>query len=309
MNHQERMSAALRSLEGLSVGDAFGECFFALAANPLSLDLHLSTRTLPNMRWRWTDDTAMAITIVEILHRFQKIDQDELAAAFARRYAEDDRRGYGGTAHGILISIGAGEPWSIVSAQALGGMGSMGNGGAMRVAPLGAYFSDNTAELVRQASDSAAVTHAHAEGQAGAVAVALAAAFARNHPSLSAQEAGPALFDFVLQHTPDSQTRAIIAQARDLPHTFSITTAASVLGAGFRLTAPDTVPFCLWSAARSYGDFEEAMWSTIAAGGDMDTNCAIVGGIVSLTDPKGSPPPEWVSRREKLPTFISQTEK
>lgn len=256
MDHQERMSAALRSLEGLSVGDAFGECFFSLAANPLSLDLHLSTRTLPNMRWRWTDDTAMAVGIVEVLHRFQKIDQDDLAVTFARRYEEDDRRGYGGTAHGILRCIGAGEQWSIVAPQALGG-GSMGNGGAMRVAPLGAYFADDPACVVEQAVKSAVVTHAHTEGQAGAAAVALAAAFAANHPSLSPEDAGQALFDYVLRYTPDSQTRAIIAQARDLPPTFSIATAGSVLGTGRALTAPDTVPFCLWSAARSYGDFEK----------------------------------------------------
>jgi ADP-ribosylglycohydrolase len=50
----------------------------------------------------------------------------------------------------------------------------MGNGGAMRVAPLGADFADDLDELVRQAPASAEVTHAHPEGQAGAIAMTIA---------------------------------------------------------------------------------------------------------------------------------------
>src|SRR5256885_69567 len=56
--------------------------------------------------------------------------------------------------------------------------GSKGNGGAMRVAPVGAYFADDLDALHFHARASAQVTHAHVEGQAGALAVALAAAFA-----------------------------------------------------------------------------------------------------------------------------------
>lgn len=47
-------------------------------------------------------------------------------------------------------------------------------------------------------------------------------------------------------------------------------------------TAPDTVPFALWCAARHIDDYAEAIWTTVSAGGDNDTNCAIVGGIVVL---------------------------
>ena len=48
-----------------------------------------------------------------------------------------------------------------------GGMGSMGNGAAMRVAPLGAYWADDYSTVVEQARLSADVTHAHADGQTG----------------------------------------------------------------------------------------------------------------------------------------------
>ena len=63
-----------------------------------------------------------------------------------------------------------------LAAGLFGGSGSWGNGAAMRVAPVGAFFADAPAEAARQAALSAAVTHAHPEAVAGAIAVAVAAA-------------------------------------------------------------------------------------------------------------------------------------
>jgi ADP-ribosylglycohydrolase len=296
----DRRSAAARSLDGLFVGDAFGESFFSIQLNPLSWDMHISSRTPPNWGWRWTDDTAMAVSIVEVLNSHGTIDQDALATAFAQRYRWDDRRGYGGTAHGILMSIGEGLPWSQVAPAVMNGCGSMGNGAAMRVAPLGAYFSDDPEELVIQATRSAEITHAHPEGKAGAIAVALAAAFAQTNTDAKPDEGWRPFFEFVLKYTPDSETRALIVQARDLPSAYAVETAVSVLGNGSRIVAPDTVPFCLWCAARSLGNFEDAMWLTVSGGGDMDTTCAIVGGIIASCEP-GAPPASWLARRERLP--------
>jgi ADP-ribosylglycohydrolase len=52
---------ALLALEGLSVGDAFGECFFSAPGE------YLRKRELPSPPWVWTDDTHMALSIVETL--------------------------------------------------------------------------------------------------------------------------------------------------------------------------------------------------------------------------------------------------
>ena len=100
------------------VGDAFGECFFAIGTSPYAWRQHLDNRQPPPGRsWRYTDDTEMAMAIVDVLDRHGAIDQDDLAAAFARRYARDDRRGYGGMAHRILQEIGAGRPWREAAAS------------------------------------------------------------------------------------------------------------------------------------------------------------------------------------------------
>ena len=86
---QTNLSQALQSLEGLSIGDAFGELFFTISPH------HTSPFDLPKQVWRWTDDTHMALSIVEVLKAHGHIDQDELAQAFARRYSEEPYRGYG----------------------------------------------------------------------------------------------------------------------------------------------------------------------------------------------------------------------
>src|SRR5262249_44943035 len=126
--------------------------------------------------WPWTDDTAMALSVLQILDRHGHVDQDALAAAFAAAYATDPYRCYGASMHDVLHAIGEGEGWLSVTRRQFDGMGSWGNGAAMRVAPLGAWFAEDLDTVVAEATRSAVVTHAHSEATAGAVAVAVAAA-------------------------------------------------------------------------------------------------------------------------------------
>ncbi|MGV2922377.1 ADP-ribosylglycohydrolase family protein, partial [Streptomyces alfalfae] len=62
----------------------------------------------------------------------------------------------------------------------------------------------------------------------------------------------------------------------------------------------------LWSAARGLGAYERAIWDTAQVGGDMDTTCAIVGGVVASGE-DGAPPREWVERTEELPGWVPVT--
>jgi ADP-ribosylglycohydrolase len=225
----------------------------------------------------------MALAIVDVLADHGAVDEDLLAHQFGLRYDANPNRGYGGTAHRILRAIANGRHWRDVSAGAFDGMGSMGNGGGMRAGPLGAYFAGDPARVVAEARKSAVVTHAHEEGQAGAVAVALAAAWAAGVGPQDDSRRGPEMLAFVAAFAPHC----------------SVQTAAAMLGNGSKVTAPDTVPFCLWAAARSLHSYEEALWMTLEALGDRDTTCAIVGGIVALTCSDGIPP-MWLAARRPL---------
>jgi len=296
-DHPSRMERALLALDGLSTGDAFGERFFV---HPDRVDRLIEERAIPAAPWTYTDDTVMALGIVEVLAELGGIDQDKLARAFARRYGAEPNRGYGGGAHEILRNILTGTPWDVTSRAAFGGTGSCGNGGAMRVAPLGAYFADDLDEVVRQAKASAEVTHAHPDGQAGAVAVAIAAAVAWRMGTGKEPRSGEALLQAAFKHTPEGPTNEGIAKALKMPLDYDPRTAASALGSGYRVLSLDTVPFALWCAARHLDNYEEALWTTVSGLGDRDTTCAMAGGVVALSAGRASIPAAWLEAREPL---------
>jgi ADP-ribosylglycohydrolase len=298
-DHDLRLAQALVVLDGLSIGDAFGQQFFT----PGVREWCFSNRSIPPGRWKYTDDTEMALGVVEVLERHARLDQDALAAVFARRYIRDPSRGYGAGAHRVLSAIAAGADWRNAARDIFDGQGSLGNGAAMRVAPLAAFFADDMDRVVREAAVSAAVTHAHPEGVAGAIAVAVATAWCINQRRGEGAPSGADLFATVLDHTPESATRRGIEQAAEMPLDEWEYTAANLLGNGSRITASDTVPFCLWAAARSLDNFTEALWTTVRVEGDMDTNAAIVGGIVAAAVGADDIPESWLRAREPLSRF------
>ncbi|MEU0334640.1 ADP-ribosylglycohydrolase family protein [Streptomyces sp. NPDC006193] len=288
-----RLERALASLRGLAVGDALGSQFFVPVHHPL-----LKRRELPAGPWQWTDDTEMACSVVAVLAAHQRIDQDALARSFAGHHDAD--RGYGAAVSRLLRLVREGEDWRELAAGLFNGQGSWGNGAAMRIAPLGAWYADDPEQAAHQAEISAYPTHQHREAVAGAVAVAAAAALAGSPDGPPGPEA---LLDGVLALVPRSAVGQGLRRARDMLDYGDTATVAAVLGCGRRTTAHDTVPFALWSAARALGDYETAFWTTAQAGGDMDTTCAIVGGVLAA-DKAGAPPAEWAARTEALPEWV-----
>ncbi|MDL4772930.1 ADP-ribosylglycohydrolase family protein [Actinomadura xylanilytica] len=294
MTSSERAERAHASLLGLALGDALGSQFF-VPANRSAFD----ARTLPPGPWQWTDDTEMAASVFLVLTRYGTVDQEALATSFAERHDFD--RGYGPGTGRLLRLVREGGDWRTLARESFDGQGSWGNGAAMRVAPLGAWYADDPADAARQAALSAEVTHPHPEAIAGTVAVAVAAAIAAASSTASSPAPGPFL-DEVLGHVPVGKVRDGIAEARRLLTIGDPSTAAAVLGNGRQVAAHDTVPFTMWAAARNLGDYERAFWTTAAAGGDIDTTCAIVGGIVGAT---AGLPSRWTRDCEPLPAWCS----
>jgi ADP-ribosylglycohydrolase len=296
-----RIARALLSLEGLSVGDALGERFFFWGTRA---PIMIERRELPPTPWEYTDDTRMALSIVAILHEYGAIDQSALALHFARLYIEEPRRGYGAAMHDLLPAIHVGTSWRDAASALFGGGGSFGNGAAMRIAPLGAYFADDLDRAIMEAERTAVITHTHPEAVAGAIAVAVATAYAVRLSEGSLVPDWRAFIDLVLQHVPASEVRDNIQIARDLPDDLTIEGACVRIGNGSRISAQDTVPFVLWCAAHHLHDFEGAIWTTIGGFGDIDTNAAMVGGIVAPAVGRERIPTVWREAREPLPSWL-----
>jgi ADP-ribosylglycohydrolase len=236
---------------------------------------------------------------VSTLEKHGTIDQDYLASDFGNRY--DSGRGYGPAMHELLPKLRR-QPssWNHESEALFGGTGSFGNGSAMRVAPLGAYFADDLDKLNAEAERSAVVTHCHAEAVAGAVAVAMAAAVATQAANRENALTFSEFLDQVRERTPSSTVQSGIRRAIEIGPDAPVSTAVQALGNGKRVSAPDTVPFCLWAAARHLSDYEAAMWTTVSGLGDRDTTCAIVGGIVVMSAGLDSIRKAWLEHRVPL---------
>ncbi|MFD3653992.1 ADP-ribosylglycohydrolase family protein [Streptomyces sp. NPDC058620] len=285
-------AAARRSLEGLALGDAFGERWFPLFREPRQAFEEVRDRRTPSEPvWPWTDDTALALALDRVLDECGHVDQDRLALFFALAFDADQARGYGHGMHMLLPQLlTSPADWRTLAPGLFEG-GSLGNGAAMRVAPLGARFHDDLGHAAEQAVLSAEVTHAHPEGIAGAVAVAVAAALSvRGELTLAA----------VADRTPAGLVRDGLRRAAELPLATEPRKAADLLGNGQRIRADDTVPFALWTAVRHRDDLEAALWATAEGFGDVDTTCAITGGVVAAATGTGGVPDAWTRRREPI---------
>ncbi|WP_051806673.1 ADP-ribosylglycohydrolase family protein [Streptomyces sp. NRRL F-2664] len=295
-------AAVQDALSGLAFGDAFGDRWFGILRRQGTAALE--SRTVPpEPLWRWSDDTAQALVLVrELAEGGGAVDQDRFALRLAAAYAEDTHRGYGASMHDVLRRIGAGEPWREVVAGQFGGQGSWGNGAAMRVAPLGAWHAADLDVVAEQAAAQSAVSHHHPEAVAGAVAVAVAAALATRSRGGPAP-AGPDLLRQVVAHLPDSDVRSGVRTASRLSARASVRHAAEVLGSGYRMSGPDTVPYALWCAAGHLDDLHEGLWATVGGRGDIDTTCAIAGGVIAARTGVTALPPAWHAAREPLPAL------
>lgn len=286
---------AVDSLVGLSVGDALGARFEGLGFDAGRLELVLE----PAGMAPFTDDTQMALSLVEVLVRSGTVEQDDLARAFGRRY--EPWRGYGPGMHRLLPQLHEGRSWRELKDQLFPG-GSYGNGSAMRVAPLGAYFRDRPIDVVvSEAERSAEVTHAHPEARAGAAAVAVAswlAARSRGRPTPAGSELLPAVRTPL---DPSLRVTGGIDAASRLSPDAELSEAVARLGNGAKVTCFDTVPLALWIAFRHLDDFEAAIRHAVAAGGDTDTVAAIAGGIVAARVGVDAIPTRWREAVEPLP--------
>ncbi|MER5730415.1 ADP-ribosylglycohydrolase family protein [Streptomyces sp. NPDC002138] len=290
-----RYARAMASLRGLALGDALGSQFFVPVNYPL-----LKRRELPPGPWQWTDDTEMACSVAAVLADHGRIDQDALALSFADHHDFD--RGYGPAVNRMLRLVREGQDWRELASALFNGQGSWGNGAAMRIAPLGAWYADDPEQATHQAEISAYTTHQHREAVCGAMAVAAAAALA------AAPAGAPTpgqLLDGVIALVPRSAVGAGLRRARDMLDYADATTVAAVLGCGRRTSAHDTVPFALWSAARSLDDYERAFWTTAQVGGDVDTTCAIVGGVLGARGDEVLPT-AWLAQTEALPAWLPE---
>lgn len=256
-------------LLGLAVGDALGAPYETLTAHDIfhrfgPPDVVASNPSGDPLRY--TDDAEMMIGVAETLVEHGRIERDALARAYAANYHPD--RGYGKGARRIIESIRAGADWRSEAETVFPG-GSLGNGAAMRVAPVGLYFRDDPDQVWEQARLSALPTHRHPVGIEAAKVMALAVAFAAKAEAIDRREFLKAL----LERAETEEIRWALKTAARLRRGDSI----AVLGHSVEAHRSTVTAIAAFAACPA--DYTLAVGRVIGLGGDTDTLAAMTGAL------------------------------
>ncbi len=280
----------LGGMIGSALGDAIGELAFRYHRKD-----ELCAQLDRLKEFRYTDDSAMSIGLAESILGKGCLDQQDVGETFKNNFHKEPWRGYASGPPTIFSMV---EQLGITYAEAagtlFGGTGSLGNGAAMRVVPVGLFFH-NSSDLYQMARMSAVVTHAHPVGIDGAAVQADAIALA---VKLDQREAFPreVFIDTLIgfARTPEMKKKMVLVQELINANT-TPSFAAEQLGR--TVAVHESMPFALFSFLRHHKSFEDCLFCAILHGGDRDTlgamACAISGAYVGIK----AIPKSW---REKL---------
>lgn len=228
------------------------------------------------------------------------IDEDRLARDFAEEWQAEPDRGYGAGPPRIFRAVLAGEDWAGVARSVFGEIGSWGNGGAMRVAPV-ALLPHPVTERVRLARRQAAVTHAQPFAQDGAAlqCAAIAQAAISAGERLDAEDFCAALSEHVNTQDFHEALGGIqdVARPGASPHEI-----VSRLGAD--ITALKSVPTAIALFLSNPDHLETALVSAVLAGGDTDTIASMTGAIAGARLGQAGLPSRLISRLENAADIV-----
>jgi poly(ADP-ribose) glycohydrolase ARH3 len=293
MTGDSRLDRAQGALLGTFVGDALGMPFEGVSPAEIPEQLEMLDARLG--RGTYTDDTQMAIALAESLLDCDGVDEEHIGRAFLEAY--DPGRGYGSGTRAVLTLISQGVAATEAADEVFAQHGSLGNGAAMRIAPIAVLYADKHTALLEAARRSARVTHAHPVAIDAAVvqAAAIHAALHDADPLAAAQAAA------VTSPLRDGLTNAARLLA-ERPQPAAVTAA---LGNG--AAANESVPAAIYAAA-AYARFEDAVSFAVRCGGDADTIGAMAGAIAGARGGASSIPVRWRDQLDDGPKGRSHVE-
>ena len=290
-------------LLGSALGDAIGEMAFR---SPVQHELR--ERLLFADLLRYTDDTAMALGIAEaILDGEGRLDPEHLGDIFSRHFFEEPWRGYGPGPPSIFHSVEDEDVgYREVAGRMFDGEGSMGNGSAMRIAPLGVFYS-GCEDAYEMAALSASVTHAHPLGRDGAGVLALAVGRAAGMDP-DDDFSGPEFARWLAEQARSDEFRSAMNCTADLLEDGADREeAADTLGTDVLIHR--SVPYAIFSFLKNPHSWEQCLMDAILVPGDRDTIGAMAAGISGAYLGEDALPDNWLDSLENREEIRDLAEK
>ena len=273
---------------GSAIGDALGASFKGLWINKLNIEEF-------SFHGRWTDDTHMMIGVAESLIANKGFNGEHMAWTFIKNWEKEPWRGYGPGPPRVFRTIKSGVAWNEAAKQLYGGMGSLGNGAAMRVAPVGLFYYDDTEKLREIAYRSAEITHTHMLGKEGAALQAYAVALALK--IFPEKFDSSSFLDELMSFSRVDAYREKLKKAKVLLKSDDKREIIESLGNS--VEALSSVPTAIYCFAKYHESYAKAVLYAISLGGDTDTIGAMTGAIAGAYHGIENIPNAWKQKLEK----------
>ena len=272
---------------GCAIGDALGAAYEGCPFSNVDV-------TDVAFTGRWTDDTHMMIGMAESLIECRGFNGEHMTWTFIRNWQKEPWRGYGPGPPRVFRLILSGVSWREAAKKLYGGMGSFGNGAAMRIAPIALLYHDKPEELREVAYRSAEITHAHELGMEGAAVQAYAISLA---------------LKINKEFSPEEYLKEIAYFTRSRAYRDKLLTAVRLLDErnrriivkelGNGVEAFNSVPTAIYCFAKNHEDYAKAVLYAVSLRGDADTIAAMTGAIAGAHHGEEGIPRAWIERLER----------
>ncbi|RWS00714.1 Poly(ADP-ribose) glycohydrolase ARH3-like protein [Dinothrombium tinctorium] len=305
------------TLIGALLGDCLGAPFegdFVVTKSVLTnyvTKLQVETGSVLQM-YSYTDDTAMTKSVAESLLECKGFDAKDMAKRFTFEYEQQPKRGYGANVVDVFSALKLTDfedPFAPAKAQ-FKGLGSYGNGSAMRISPV-ALFGYNMPfdQLCDLTKNCSLLTHTNRGGYNGAILQCLAIHQALHTNITDINEAAKFNSKEFLNSLIDSMTK-VEKDETSQPFTDKLLSMKKVieeekeLGAldiaylfGHGVAAINSVPTAIYIFLRAQKPLQEyetdnvfvrTLYLSISVGGDTDTiasmACSLTGALYGATE-------------------------
>ncbi len=240
----------------------------------------------------WTDDTQMALCVVESLLTKRVFDPDDIARRFVV-WMKSNPKDIGLHTRRVLDAISHGDPWADASreAQALD-PDNAPNGSLMRCAPLALFFCRHPEYAASLSPVLSRITHAHIDCEWACVFLNVAIVRLLNgmRRTESIERAYEAC-DGASQSLKDRIGSAM-------------QTRCEVSPTGYVL---DTLEVAVWSFLHTTS-FEDAVLEAVNRGADADTVGAVVGALAGARYGMSNIPTRWLMALKESSFLISYSD-
>lgn len=279
----------LGCLLGLAIGDALGMTFEGWS--PDRIKRHWKEKVfLPSPSRRlgpgqYTDDTLMALCHAHSLIEKGRVEPEDISQKFIEWYDSGNLRGIGDTTAYAIRRLKKGYNWQESGAT---GEYAAGNGGAMRIAPVGLFCHDDLTALKEAVQKAVIITHNNPEAVAGALAVAyLVARSVRDEldPNSAIKDAS----NFI----GPCKVRENLQRAGELLDSGATPEKAlEILGtSGYVVETVASAVFCF---LYSPDDFYKTVVNAVEGGVDSDTTAAVAGAVSGSYNGIKGLPEDWL---------------